>query len=327
MSSTMTQTRSTTYTLCSAIVALYVLYRCNRTQRSHGAHKFPMDTDTYDNTIDDIEDKQKGKYNADVVSSGSVTAGSHVRVGNTKDHPKRKEVQRSSSQSPPSDTALLSMLNVSTEELQLFRDVNTPDGPVDPKTYVDYSDWSSPRQRRMKLVDLLLQKSPFESASFYTQHLPLLTKLYSSHVGKIDTISLNYKHKRAPIYMLHFSKAGGTSLCSLSHYNRCKEHSNANNCWIPGNGPVWFASFKHSETACEQYEAIINTERLDLIGNEGYLDGGAGGNFPTLCPNMIYQTLVREPVARVLSHISQAGVRLDGYVGLVFRCLPDGVWP
>jgi hypothetical protein len=118
---------------------------------------------------------------------------------------------------------------------------------------------------------------------------------------------------RAPIYLLHVSKAGGTSLCSLSHYNQCLEHPSANNCWVPGAGPVWFATFTHTEQTCEQYSAMMTEHKLDLMANEGYLDGGVDGKTPFLCTDMLYITMLREPMSRVVSHMFQAGVKPGGF--------------
>lgn len=125
----------------------------------------------------------------------------------------------------------------------------------------------------------------------------------------------------APVYLLHVSKAGGTSLCRLSRYNRCLEDATANNCWLRGMGPVWFAGFEHQERSCADYATLLREGLkpqqglggLDILANEGYLDGGAGGRqVTTTCPSMLYITLLRHPKTRVFSHMNQPGVRLSG---------------
>jgi hypothetical protein len=76
---------------------------------------------------------------------------------------------------------------------------------------------------------------------------------------------------------------------------------------------VWYASFKHTEATCAEYQAMVNEDGLDLIANEGYLDGGIDGATPTLCPQFLYITLLRHPATRVVSHMMQNGVKPPGF--------------
>eukprot|EP00039_Didymoeca_costata_P004287 m.72443 g.72443 ORF g.72443 m.72443 type:complete len:539 (+) comp12328_c0_seq2:87-1703(+) len=143
--------------------------------------------------------------------------------------------------------------------------------------------------------------------------------LFKLHVHRIHHIIEQQHPKRKqrnqgpPVYLLHISKAGGSTLCSLSHYNQCLEHPKANNCWIPGAGPVWFATMQHKECSCDEFDEIIERDKLDLVSNEGYLDGGVTESVQSLCPNMLHMTMVRKPITRVFSHMMQAGVKPAGY--------------
>jgi hypothetical protein len=65
---------------------------------------------------------------------------------------------------------------------------------------------------------------------------------------------------------------------------------------------------------------------VQLLANEAYLDGGEDADVTALCPGWLYLTMLREPVARVVSHMQQAGVRgtnpdlsKEEYAALPFR--------
>ncbi|EGD75510.1 hypothetical protein PTSG_06581 [Salpingoeca rosetta] len=74
-----------------------------------------------------------------------------------------------------------------------------------------------------------------------------------------------------PVMLLHFSKAGGTSMCKLAKAAGKKLHPKANNCWIDGMGPVWF-KMRHFPRTCRKYHDIYEKEHVDLLANEAYLD-------------------------------------------------------
>lgn len=168
--------------------------------------------------------------------------------------------------------------------------------------------------RRAAVASLLLAVGPSpESRPLRSAANTLLYQLVAARAKQTKRIARPQSASRAPLYLLHVSKAGGTSLCSLSHYNRCLEHPVANNCWIPGAGPVWFASFRHTEATCKDYGAVLDEHKLDLIANEGYLDGGVDGGTPELCSEMLYITMLRDPMSRVMSHMFQAGVKPAGF--------------
>lgn len=149
----------------------------------------------------------------------------------------------------------------------------------------------------------------------------LLTALHAGHLARVQSLKRPTLGLGPPIYLLHVSKTGGTSLCSLSHYNRCLEHPKANNCHPPGSsfGPVWYASNrKQKEASCEVYRDRVIADNvtyghLDIVANEAYMDGGEGGEVPALCPEMLYITQLREPTSRVVSHMYQRGVKPPGF--------------
>ena len=168
-------------------------------------------------------------------------------------------------------------------------------------------------ERRYVLVSMLLALLLYSSPAAAQSAQSLLAAVAGTHTRHMRRLAQGPLDTRAPLYLLHVSKAGGTSLCSLSHYNRCLEHPKANNCWIPGAGPVWFATFRHKESTCKQYMDVVREHKLDIIANEGYLDGGTSGSVPALCPEMMYTTMLRKPLSRVVSHMFQAGVKPPGF--------------
>eukprot|EP01147_Barroeca_monosierra_P006643 gene6643-9430_t len=78
--------------------------------------------------------------------------------------------------------------------------------------------------------------------------------------------------RHLPIMFLHVSKSGGTSMCRLAAAADMRIHSKANNCWIQGMGPVWFSNFPHIPRTCSQYLEIFQTEHIDFLANEAFLD-------------------------------------------------------
>ena len=169
-------------------------------------------------------------------------------------------------------------------------------------------------ERRYVVASMLLALMLYASPAASESARQLLAAVAATHTARARRLAEQAPAAtRAPLYLLHVSKAGGTSLCSLSHYNRCQEHPKANNCWIPGAGPVWFATFRHQERTCPQYMDVAKEHGLDIIANEGFLDGGTEGPAEGLCPQMLYITMLRKPIARVVSHMFQAGVKPAGF--------------
>eukprot|EP00730_Choanoeca_flexa_P003521 TRINITY_DN11432_c0_g3_i1.p2 TRINITY_DN11432_c0_g3~~TRINITY_DN11432_c0_g3_i1.p2 ORF type:complete len:339 (+),score=16.43 TRINITY_DN11432_c0_g3_i1:61-1077(+) len=112
-----------------------------------------------------------------------------------------------------------------------------------------------------------------------------------------------------PLFSLHISKTGGTSLCNLMKANNLSVHPKESNCWIPKHGPVWFAAMTYQETTCGQYESIAGLNNLDVIASEAFLDGGNYTYVSQLCDHFTYITMLRSPVHRTLSHRQEHGVR------------------
>lgn len=182
------------------------------------------------------------------------------------------------------------------------------------------SGTDDPGTRRAALAALLLagsQASPMgrdELAQVVNVGRRLRRALAAGHINRTRRLSRPDTGQGAPVFLLHISKAGGTSLCSLSHYNRCLEHPKANNCWAPGAGPVWFAAFTHRDSTCSEYTEMIHKHGLDIVANEGYLDGQEpGAAVRDLCSDMLHMTLLRHPDTRVISHMYQRGVKPSGF--------------
>lgn len=181
-------------------------------------------------------------------------------------------------------------------------------GLVGPTTY------SAKARRRIMAASMLAAKrSNLESAEEVEEAISgLLSTLRAAYHASTKKKS-GANAGRLPLFLLHMSKAGGTSICNLARDNGCKTDPKANNCWPPGNGPVWFASFTHRETKCLRYQQMFAEFGSDILANEAYLDGGDGAMVDSLCRDFLYLTMLREPFSRVVSHFQQAGVKPAGY--------------
>ena len=117
------------------------------------------------------------------------------------------------------------------------------------------------------------------------------------------------------VYLQHISKAGGTTLCRAASANGCVLHGKHNNCWIDGLGPLWMG-MRHSEFSCTEKAGLYHGSgktggHANFLANEGTMDGGAlAGRLPEdLClQDLLYITMLREPMARAISHLNQHGV-------------------
>jgi hypothetical protein len=81
--------------------------------------------------------------------------------------------------------------------------------------------------RRRVAALLLLHHASFPALAIHE----LTRELRMAHTRRARSLA-KWSPNRAPIYQLHVSKAGGTSICLLSRYNKCLEHPEANNCWV-----------------------------------------------------------------------------------------------
>ena len=91
--------------------------------------------------------------------------------------------------------------------------------------------------------------------------------------------------------MLHIPKAGGTSVCSAARNSRIK--NSGRNCYTGYFCPLWCCCDDPKPTTCEK---LKEKQRLDFQMNENWLD--------TYCPSMMYSMLLREPIARAMSHVN-----------------------
>ena len=192
-----------------------------------------------------------------------------------------------------------------------------------------------PSQRRKLVASIALHQlkhpSVWESFPRLTEATKDLFDEFVAQHKRLCAVLSAATSSHLPIFQVHFSKAGGTSLCNLARDNNCTLAPEANNCWINGNGPVWFASFYHREITCERYMDMYREHHMDVMANEAYLDGGdlpddKTTNFksappgptppthsPQLCEGLFYITILREPLSRVVSHMNQHGVKPEGY--------------
>lgn len=101
--------------------------------------------------------------------------------------------------------------------------------------------------------------------------------------------------------ILHIPKSGGTTLC-MGLKAAGRETGRSNGCWSPGDGPEWAAQ-KHSSTGERNCSARRAGPRYAFI--ERHLDSfGAGGTRAALfCDRVRYSVLLREPIARAVSHM------------------------
>mmetsp|Transcript_14197 Transcript_14197/g.46346 ORF Transcript_14197/g.46346 Transcript_14197/m.46346 type:complete len:521 (+) Transcript_14197:434-1996(+) len=118
----------------------------------------------------------------------------------------------------------------------------------------------------------------------------------------------------------HVSKAAGTSFCKVARSNGCVGPKQFSTLWAAGDGPTWGncarggrAAHEHSETlgrgrrnrncaarelSCEKRRSAFEKGGpYDVMAVERWLDRGGD-----LCSGLWYATLVREPVARTISH-------------------------
>ena len=91
--------------------------------------------------------------------------------------------------------------------------------------------------------------------------------------------------------MLHIPKAGGTSICDNVKQERTLV-SPGGNCWKEDFCPLWCGCEHPQTTTCPS----LNKWSADFVMNENWLDG--------FCDHHSYSILIREPMARTMSHIN-----------------------
>ena len=159
-------------------------------------------------------------------------------------------------------------------------------------------------------------------------HHRRLERSAASRLGRASSLS----RASAPVYFLHVSKSGGTSVCDLAYdeVNGCsppsKDHDGFSaHCWTQGTGPAWEsgAERRHMDLSCNETVDVFRRTKSSLVFNEGYLpaaDPGGGGAAAvgrpqlsgSLCnEQLIHATVLRNPYKRVESHAHLLDVRKE----------------
>ena len=101
-------------------------------------------------------------------------------------------------------------------------------------------------------------------------------------------------------YYLHISKNAGTTMCHLAH-KHATNHVFGWACWEPGDGPTWLMGAPSAvERGCAERAAHMRAERSDMSFVERYMDANG-----TLCDELVYGVTLRDPLARVVSHVDE----------------------
>jgi len=130
-------------------------------------------------------------------------------------------------------------------------------------------------------------------------------ELVSEHHGLLDEVhqyaELYHRalSQRSMIFYMHVAKTAGTHLCSVGRANGCRSaDSNCQEYVI--DGPSWSGMGKirpdqRPDNCAGLSEVYMN---LTLEGNENYLIAEG------LCPNFWNVMVLRDPIARLISHLS-----------------------
>jgi len=164
------------------------------------------------------------------------------------------------------------------------------------------------------------------SESHIAQHRGLGSEMLKGLHASDEGVAQYARHyhdqlsQRPLIFFQHVSKTAGSSFCRLGHKNNCRavhhqhQHDHKCNCHVAFDSAHWGNKDKdmpeRSETCVglrQQYEeANILFEGLE--GNENYLIA------ESLCPDFWNVMLLRDPVDRLLSHMSMlAGWKDSAY--------------
>lgn len=111
------------------------------------------------------------------------------------------------------------------------------------------------------------------------------------------------------VLFLHISKAAGTSFCKLAAKNKCAAPPKFSTMWDPGDGPSWGNCARGLRGRCAAREldcrarlGAFKKKGYELMAVERWMDGG-GRVCDGLGKEAIwYATVLRDPVARVVSH-------------------------
>ena len=114
--------------------------------------------------------------------------------------------------------------------------------------------------------------------------------------------------RRTPVYFLHISKSGGSTVCSIARSrndskNGCVAVRDKSPCWVKGTGPQWENTRKHDSLGCEATEALYAEHNISWLSNEGFLGGRTVKPLESLCTGrLMYMTMLRNPFMRTHSH-------------------------
>jgi len=131
-------------------------------------------------------------------------------------------------------------------------------------------------------------------------------ELDSEHHGLLDEIrqyaELYHRElsQRSMIFYLHVPKAGGTHLCSLGRSNGCRSILPTECQIFERDGAAWIGDDEvqpdqRPDTCAGLSELYTN---LTIEGNENYLFAEG------LCPNFWNTVVLRDPIVRLISHLS-----------------------
>ena len=124
---------------------------------------------------------------------------------------------------------------------------------------------------------------------------------------------LDRRRAGAPVWFLHVSKSGGSSLCAAAAAAGCHDAGRAeggrNGCWSRelGDGPDWMvvpmARTRHN-VSCAERLAHCRRRGIDFLAREAELPTPDGT--PTVCSGSLTSVmLVNDPIVRLASHLGE----------------------
>lgn len=142
---------------------------------------------------------------------------------------------------------------------------------------------------------------------------------FSAALEAFATALIEAQRVAQHVLFLHISKAAGTSFAKVAKANGCLGPSQFSTMWAPGDGPTWGNCARGSvsahvsqerigrgrrkncaarELTCSQRADAFQKGKYDLMAVERWMDGAG-----RLCVGTFwYVVLIREPIARVISH-------------------------
>ena len=127
-------------------------------------------------------------------------------------------------------------------------------------------------------VNSILRRLMIEDPSCFQSHIELFGQMFQSRIKE--------KH-----VMLHIPKTGGTSICQSVQEEGILANPEGN-CWKEEFCPYWSGCSDPQPTTCAQLKGWY----ADFVMNENWLD--------SYCKHHTYSIVMREPVARTMSHIN-----------------------